>query len=101
MLVKFEEEEKKKPNTIDLKDIDIDELSIQAGIKEREFVEDPLTATPEELEKLEGVLTKLKEQKFGTPTEEPIFELDKVEESQPEQTPGTVKKVLSYLRRDA
>jgi hypothetical protein len=101
MLVKFEEEDKKKPNTLDLKDIDIDELSIQAGIKEREFVEDPLTATPEELEKLEGVLTKLNEQKFGTPTEEPIFELDKVEEPQPEQTPGAVKKVLSYLRRDA
>jgi hypothetical protein len=75
MLVKFEEEEKKKVVTFDPSEIDIDELSIEAGKKEREFVDDPLRATPDQLEKLEDVLAKLNEQKFGTPTDDPIFEL--------------------------
>jgi hypothetical protein len=101
MLVKFEEEEKKKSPNFDINEIDIDKLSIEAGKKEREFIEEPLKASPDELEKLEEVLTKLNEQKFGTPTEEPIFELEKVQEPEPEPKPGPVKKVLSYLRRDA
>jgi hypothetical protein len=99
MLVKFEEEEKKKVVTFDPSEIDIDELSIEAGKKEREFVDDPLRASPDQLEKLEDVLTKLNEQKFGTPTDDPIFELTEVKE--PEPKPGPVKKVLNYLRRDA
>jgi len=99
MLVKFEEEEKKKVVTFDPSEIDIDELSIEAGKKEREFVDDPLRATPDQLEKLEDVLDKLNEQKFGTPTDDPIFELTEVKE--PEPKPGPVKKVLNYLRRDA
>jgi hypothetical protein len=99
MLVKFEEEEKKKVVTFDPDEIDIDELSIEAGKKEREFVDDPLRATPDQLEKLEDVLAKLNEQKFGTPTDDPIFELTEVKE--PEPKPGPVKKVLNYLRRDA
>ena len=103
MLVKFEEEEKKKSISFDPTDIDIDELSLEAGKKEREFVEEPLKASPDQLEKLEDVLAKLNEQKFGTLTEDPIFELTKVEEETPEPspTPGPIKKVLSYLRRDA
>jgi hypothetical protein len=99
MLVKFEEEEKKKVVTFDPSEIDIDELSIEAGKKEREFVDDPLRASPDQLEKLEDVLAKLNEQKFGTPTDDPIFELTEVKE--PEPQPGPVKKVLNYLRRDA
>jgi hypothetical protein len=99
MLVKFEEEEKKKVVTLDPSKIDIDELSIEAGKKERDFIDDPLTASPDQLEKLEEVLAKLNEQKFGTLTDEPIFEVTKVQEEQPE--PGPVKKVLNYLRRDA
>jgi hypothetical protein len=99
MLVKFEEEEKKKVVTLDPSKIDIDELSIEAGKKEREFIDDPLTASPDQLEKLEEVLAKLNEQKFGTLTDDPIFEVTKVQEEQPE--PGPVKKVLNYLRRDA
>ena len=99
MLVKFEEEEKKKVVTLDPSEIDIDKLSIEAGKKEREFVDDPLRASPDQLEKLEDVLSKLNEQKFGTPTDDPIFELTEVKE--PEPKPGPVKKVLNYLRRDA
>jgi hypothetical protein len=99
MLVKFEEEEKKQVVTLDPSKIDIDELSLEAGKKEREFVDEPLTASPDQLEKLEDVLAKLNEQKFGTPTDDPIFELTEVKE--PEPKPGPVKKVLNYLRRDA
>jgi hypothetical protein len=99
MLVKFEEEEKKKVVTFDPSEIDIDEISIEAGKKEREFVDEPLKASPDQLEKLEDVLAKLNEQKFGTPTDDPIFELTEVKE--PEPKPGPVKKVLNYLRRDA
>ena len=99
MLVKFEEEEKKQVGTLDPSKIDIDELSLEAGKKEREFVDEPLKASPDQLEKLEDVLSKLNEQKFGTPTDDPIFELTEVKE--PEPKPGPVKKVLNYLRRDA
>jgi len=99
MLVKFEEEEKKKVVTLDPSEIDIDELSLEAGKKEREFVDEPLKASPDQLEKLEDVLAKLNEQKFGTPTDDPIFELTEVKELEPK--PGPVKKVLNYLRRDA
>lgn len=101
MLVKFEEEEKKKVILESPKDIDIDKLSIDAGKIEKEFVEEPLKATSEDLNKLEDVLSKLNEQKFGPYTEDPEFELTKVEEPQQEPTPGPVKKVLSYLKRDA
>jgi len=99
MLVKFEEEEKKQVVTLDPSKIDIDELSIEAGKKEREFVDKPLRASPDQLEKLEDVLDKLNEQKFGTPTDDPIFEVTEVKE--PEPKPGPVKKVLNYLKRDA
>jgi hypothetical protein len=99
MLVKFEEEEKKQVVTLDPSKIDIDELSLEAGKKEREFVDEPLKASPDQLEKLEDVLAKLNEQKFGTQTDDPIFELTEVKE--PEPKPGPVKKVLNYLRRDA
>ena len=97
MLVKFEEEEKKQVVTLDPSKIDIDELSLEAGKKEREFVDEPLKASPDQLEKLEDVLSKLNEQKFGTPTDDPIFELTEVKEPEP----GPIKKVLNYLRRDA
>lgn len=105
MLVKFEEEEKKKSLDINPTELDIDKLSIEAGKIEKDFVEEPLKASSNDLEKLEDVLTKINEQKFGTLTEDPVFELTKVEETQPEPTPeptpNRVKKVLSYLRRDA
>jgi len=99
MLVKFEEEEKKKSILTTPTNIDIDELSIEAGKKEREFIEEPLKASPDQLEKLEDVLAKLNKKKFGTPTEEPISELTKVEEI-PEPSPSPIKKVLSYLKRN-
>jgi phosphoglycerol transferase MdoB-like AlkP superfamily enzyme len=89
MLVKFEEEEKKKVPTEPLPEIE----------------EPKLNATKEDLEKLEVVLSKINEDKFGVLVEEtipePIVEEPVVEEPIEEEKPGPVKKVLSYLRRDA
>jgi len=90
MLVKFEEEEKKKlPELSDLNDVDIDALSIEAGKQEAQIENEKFTPTEDELQKLEEELIKLNEQKFGT-LEEPTEEINEPE-----------KKVLNYLRRDA
>lgn len=101
MLVKFEEEEKKK--IIELpKNLDIDELSIQAGKLEAEIEKEKYTPTSDELSKLEDELRKLNEQKFGAlegsteevgPDDSGVVEEQVIEESnEPE------KKTLSYLR---
>lgn len=101
MLVKFEEEEKKK--VVELpKNLDIDELSIQAGKIEAEIEKEKYTPTSDELSKLEDELRKLNEQKFGAlegsteevgPDDSGVVEEQVIEESnEPE------KKTLSYLR---
>jgi hypothetical protein len=99
MLVKFEEEEKKKEPTLPT-NIDIDELSIEAGKIEAKYVEDKYVPTEEELKRLEVELFKLNEQKFGI-LEGPIGSegpddtgLNKVELNEPE------KKVLNYSKRN-
>jgi hypothetical protein len=66
MLVKFEEEEKKKVPTEQPQVLNIDELSIQAGKIEAESDNKKYTPTKEELDKLEDELRKLNEQKFGS-----------------------------------
>lgn len=86
MLVKFEEEEKNKIKTI-TSDIDIEKLSTEAGKIEKEFVEEKLNPSPEQLQRLEEELKKLNELKFGN--------LRQDEEVQ------NNRKVLSYLRRNA
>jgi hypothetical protein len=101
MLVKFEEEEKKK--VIDVpQNLDIDELSIQAGKIEAEVEKEKYTPTKEELSKLEDELRKLNEQKFGT-LEGPTGEVGPddsglVEEPIVEESTESEKKTLSYLR---
>lgn len=97
MLVKFEEEEKKKLPIQDL-EIDIEKLSTEAGKLEAEVEKSKYTPSPEDLEKLEEELRRLNEKKFGTLQEEqPLPEPIIVEEVKP----SPIKKVLSYLRRDA
>lgn len=85
MLVKFEEEEKNKIKAI-ISDIDVEKLSTKAGKIEKEFVEQKLNPTPEQLQKLEEELQKLNELKFGN-----LQEGEDVQNN---------RKVLSYLRRD-
>ena len=89
MLVKFEEEEKKKTPTPPSQVLDIDQISIQVGKMEAEVDKQKYTPTQEELQKLEDELRKLNEQKFGV--------LDgEVKEEQPDSN-SEVKR-LSYLR---
>jgi len=91
MLVKFEEEEKKKLNLdVNLTKIDMDELSKEAGKKEAENLDKPYSPSEEDLKKLEEQLNLINKVKFG-------------ETSEPEPPPqeGIGKKILSYLRRDA
>jgi hypothetical protein len=65
MLVKFEEEEKKKP-IVDkqLEKIDIDELSIAAGKEEAKYVEEKYTPNEKELLLFEEKLREINENKF-------------------------------------
>jgi hypothetical protein len=105
MLVKFEEDEKKKQPLTPPQVLDIDQLSIQAGKMEAEVEKEKYTPTKEELEKLEEELRKLNEQKFGNLKPEPITEelvdwdetlMDGIEE---ENNLGDSEvKRLSYVR---
>ena len=93
MLVKFEEEDKKKQSELPkTEEIDIDALSIEAGKQEALIVNEKYNPTEEDLKRLEEELVKLNEQKFGT-LEEPITSEEQINEPE--------KKVLNYLRRDA
>ena len=103
MLVKFEEEEKKKVTDLPQNlEIDIDEVSIQAGKMEAEIEKEKYTPTSEELAKLEDELRKLNEQKFGTlegTTQEVVpDDSEVVEEQVIEESTEPEKKTLSYLR---
>jgi len=70
MLVKFEEEEKKKVSQPIL-EIDIDNLSKQAGRQEAEMMEEKYTPTEEELENIQKVLNEmLKNQSKNSPTDQ-------------------------------
>jgi hypothetical protein len=70
MLVKFEEEEKKKvPQPV--LELDIDNLSKQAGRQEAEMMEEKYTPTEEELENIQKVLDEmLKNQSKNSPTDQ-------------------------------
>jgi hypothetical protein len=100
MLVKFEEEEKKK--SIDVpSDIDIDALSIEAGKQEAKIEEEKYVPTQEELDKLQEELAKLNEKKFGTLVEEPEPKIEIIETSVEETLDEPEIKRLNYTRRDA
>jgi hypothetical protein len=92
MLVKFEEEEKNKREKLGGVPVNIDELSLEAGKIGAQLDKEKLNATSDDLNKLEEVLNKLNEAKFGN-LEEPST-AEEVNDSNTEQD----KKVLSYLR---
>ena len=96
MLVKFEEEEKKKVPTPQPQVIDIDQLSIQAGKMEAQIDQEKYTPTKEELEKLEDELRKLNEQKFGS-LELEVTEITEQLEDESNLSDAE-KKTLSYVR---
>ena len=70
MLVKFEEEEKKNTPEVKLPEIDIDELSIEAGKMEADLENEKWVPTEEDLKKLEQIL---KIQDFVEP-QKPLLE---------------------------
>jgi hypothetical protein len=80
MLVKFEEEEKKKKPSPAV-ELDIDELSKQAGRQEAEIINEKYTPTEEDLEKLEKVLGVMLKQQEETPEQEIVVE--EVDENDP------------------
>jgi hypothetical protein len=69
MLVKFEEEEKKKDGEV-LPVIDIDKLSIEAGKQEAENQEEVKLPTQEDLDKIQEVLDRIHKEKYGENTVE-------------------------------
>jgi len=100
MLVKFEEEDKKKL-PIETSTIDIEALSLQAGKMEGEIENQKYTPTEDDLKRLEEELVKLNQQKFGS-LEGPIGN-DGPDDSTltaSEEINGTEKKVLSYSKRN-
>jgi hypothetical protein len=100
MLVKFEEEEKKKSIQVPY-DIDIDALSIEAGKKEAEIDNEKYVPTQEDLNKLQEELAKLNEKKFGTLVEEPEPKIEIIETNVEETSDEPEIKRLNYTRRDA
>jgi hypothetical protein len=112
MLVKFEEEEKKKneqpqdKNTTPI--YNIDELSIEAGKKEAEIEEEKIKPTEDELRLLEKKLKEINEKKFKSievsSSESDGVETDQIVESQNEENvPTEESKInrLSYVNRNA
>jgi len=78
MLVKFEEKDKKvKVSETDL-EVDIDEISKEAGKIEAEIVNEmnteKINPTPQEIEALENVLEEINRNKFSTLSEEEVTE---------------------------
>jgi phosphoglycerol transferase MdoB-like AlkP superfamily enzyme len=72
MLVKFEEEEKKKGTVESPKQIDIEGLSKEAGKLEKKIEDEKYSPTKEDLLRLEEELIKLNEQKFGNLKDEVV-----------------------------
>jgi hypothetical protein len=92
MLVKFEEEEKNKSIKINPENLNIDELSINAGRKEYDIEKEKYTPSEDELLKLQEELDKLQKQKFGDIPQE-LKEEEVIIEPE--------KRVLSYSSRNA
>jgi hypothetical protein len=70
MLVKFEEEGKKN-KSLPVVEVDIDELSKEAGRKEAEIVAEKYTPTDEELQTLEVVLQQMQNNQAAVEEEDP------------------------------
>lgn len=95
MLVKFEEEEKKKtPKPI--VDIDIDELSKQAGKQEAEILEEKYTPTEEDLENLEKVLEQMQKNQ-GVELPQELNIIDEPEQKMEVEDPTKINR-LTYTR---
>jgi hypothetical protein len=109
MLVKFEEEDKNKRAGITTTDhfidpeLDIEELSIQAGKKELEIDNEKYNPTENDLLKLQEELDKLQKAKFNLVENESMIEVaseNNLQQNDLLVEPVEEKKILSYLKRD-
>jgi hypothetical protein len=124
MLIKFEEDDKNKiTETVEIPNIDIDEISIEAGKMEAELEKEKYVPTEEDLKKLKTYLESIQKDKFGEEqppiitdefepeVKEPYYTTQEEEEELqrlvglqpelPEENPNVPKiNRLSYLRRD-
>lgn len=98
MLVKFEEEEKKKGTVESPKQIDIEGLSKEAGKLEKKIEDEKYSPTQEDLLRLEEELIKLNEQKFGNLKDEVVETPLEQETQEIESSSDSEIKRLSYLR---
>jgi hypothetical protein len=98
MLVKFEEEEKKKGTVESPKQIDIEGLSKEAGKMEKKIEDEKYSPTKEDLLRLEEELIKLNEQKFGNLKDEVVETPLEQETQEIESSSDSEIKRLSYLR---
>ena len=98
MLVKFEEEEKKKGTVESPKQIDIEGLSKEAGKLEKKIEDEKYSPTQEDLLRLEEELIKLNEQKFGNLKDEVVETPSEQETQEIESSSDSEIKRLSYLR---
>ena len=98
MLVKFEEEEKKKETVESPKQIDIEGLSKEAGKLEKKIEDEQYSPTKEDLLRLEEELIKLNEQKFGNLKDEVVETPLEQETQEIESSSDSEIKRLSYLR---
>jgi hypothetical protein len=98
MLVKFEEEEKKKETVESPKQIDIEGLSKEAGKLEKKIEDEKYSPTKEDLLRLEEELIKLNEQKFGNLKDEVVETPLEQETQEIESSSDSEIKRLSYLR---
>ena len=98
MLVKFEEEEKKKGTVESPKQIDIEGLSKEAGKLEKKIEDEKYSPTKEDLLRLEEELIKLNEQKFGNLKDEVVETPLEQETQEIASSSDSEIKRLSYLR---
>jgi hypothetical protein len=117
MLVKFEEEEKKKkesvPSIKPIQETDIDELSILAGKQEAKLESEKFEPTEEQLLELERRLKEINENKFKNLEEPSVVEneteendsdeeqldVPNSEELQQNENEPTIKR-LTYINRN-
>jgi len=116
MLVKFEEEEKKKKGELQaipqqIEEKNIDELSILAGKEEAKIESEKFVPTEQQLAELERTLKEINQNKFKTLEEtpevvtkqEPLnpeeMTIEEPEEIQQEESGTTIKR-LSYINRN-
>lgn len=105
MLVKFEEEEKKKkeglqPNTKEIYEKNIDELSIIAGREEAKIEDQKFVPTEEQLAELERRLKEINESKFKNLVEQSTIDENKTESEKVDSQENLQEELVELLETE-